>query len=375
MNRSERRESSGSAAEFVEWLDAFLPVGYYDNDHTFAADWQLRRDYQVALFEAGWLQPHWEPEFGGRSLTPADSLAVRLAEATAAAPKLYAIGSVHVVAPTLRTYGTDEQRARLLVPALRGDERWCLGMSEPESGSDLASLRTRGRIEGDTIVVDGRKIWTSQAHWAKWCLLYCRTDATAPKHRGISCVALDMELAGVTAQPIRMADDKDEVFCEVDFVDVRAPREAMIGSPGDGWRIVTGALTDERDMLWLMNYAALLRIHASLPKWLASDPDLAPLLGRSLADVIAIRATGVRARAKEARSLPNPEFMTLKLLCSESLVRAWDLVAASSGATSIADTSFANDEFEALTATIYGGTSEVQRDIVGERALGLPRHR
>lgn len=363
------------AGEFLSWLKEFLPSDYYEDDHTFKEDWGLRREYQIALFEGGWLQPHWEPALGGQSLTPEESLRIRLAEADVGAPKLFAIGNVHIVAPTLRVNANIEQQERLLVPALRGDERWCLGMSEPQAGSDLGSLRTRGRIIGDTVVVDGRKIWTSQAHWAKWCLLYCRTDVEAPKHRGISCLTLDMESEGVTPHPIRMADDNTEQFCEVELVDVHVPLSCMVGSPGDGWRIVTSALTDERDMLWLMNYAAVLRVHRRLPTGVAGQPDLGQLLGRSLADSMAVRAVGTAAREKEARSIPNPEFMTLKLMCSEALVRAWDLWATAGGPAAVIDRDLVPDEFEALTATIYGGTSEVQRDIIGERALGLPRYR
>ena len=149
----------------------------------------------------------------------------------------------------------------------------------------------------------------------------------------------------------------------------------MVGSPGDGWRILTNALTDERDMLWLMSYAALLRFHRRLQSGLAPQPDLGQQLGRTLADAIAVRAVGMSARAKEARSIPNPEFMALKIMCSESLVRAWDSWATAGGSAAVGDRDLVPDEFEVLTATIYGGTSEVQRDIIGERALGLPRYR
>jgi alkylation response protein AidB-like acyl-CoA dehydrogenase len=363
------------AAEYREWLAGFLPAGYDGRDASYLEDWELRRDYQAALFEAGWLQPHWEPGLGGRGLTPVDSLAVRLEEASAGAPKLYALGSVHVAAPTLRAYGRPAQRDRMLVPALRGDERWCLGMSEPEAGSDLAGLRTRARIDGDELVIDGRKIWTSQAHWARWCLLYCRTDPGAPKHRGLSCVALDMTAPGVNVRPIRMADGGSEQFCVVELTDVRVPVSSLIGAPGDGWRIVTAALTDERDMLWLLNYQALLRTLRSVPEPAVDDPLLASAVGRSLADALAVRATGLRARAKTARGVASPEFLSLKLMCSHALGRAWDLSLAAAGARALAGHDLMIDELEALAATIFGGTSEVQRDIIGERALGLARFR
>lgn len=175
------------------------------------------------MFEAGWLQPTWPREHGGRSLGLRDAMEIRLEAAMRSAPKLPNIAGPNVAAPAIRQFGTPEQIERLLVPLLRGDEWWALGMSEPEAGSDFAGLRTRAERDGDVFRVNGHKIWTTQAHLSRWCTLYARTDPQAPKHRGISCLILDLQSPGVRIEPIRMASVSDETFCEVFLDDVEVP--------------------------------------------------------------------------------------------------------------------------------------------------------
>ena len=361
-------------AAYSAWLDEFLPpdwsVRRAEQDH----DWELRRRYQRALFEAGWLQPTWEPALGGRSLGRDAALAVRMEEARRRAPKLYGLGAVHVVAPAIRRYGTPEQCERFLVPALRGDERWCLGMSEPEAGSDFASLRTTARRDGDRFVVTGQKIWTSQAHWARWSTLYCRTDPDAPRHQGISCLLLDMQAPGVTVRPIRMATGADEQFCEVFLDEVSVPVDALLGPLHGGWSVAMGALEDERDMIWIMNAAAIEDGLQSVADVVDVD-DGARMeeLGRRLADLGALRANGLRTVSRADGEAPGPEFHTLKLLGSETLQRVWALAVEVLGPDVYSAPAPTRAYLDSLAATIYGGTSEVQRNILAERVLGLPR--
>ncbi|MGH3525598.1 MAG: acyl-CoA dehydrogenase family protein, partial [Mycobacterium sp.] len=216
-------------AEFAGWLTDFLPNDYTEHYREYRWDLTLRRDYQRAAFEAGWLQPTWPAEHGGRSLDLRTAMEVRLESALRSAPKLPNIAGPNVVAPAIRQFGTPEQIDRLLVPVLRGDEWWALGMSEPEAGSDFAGLRTRaetdgvGGPDGKVFRVNGRKIWTTQAHQSRWCTLYARTDPAVPKHRGISCLVLDLRSPGVTIKPIRMASNSDETFCEMFLDDVEIP--------------------------------------------------------------------------------------------------------------------------------------------------------
>lgn len=362
---------SDAVGEFAAFLDATLPADHAERLDHYRHDDRLRADYQVAAFEAGWLVPEWEPELGGHGLSPLDALAVRIEGARRQTPRTLNVQGVGVVAPALRRFGTAEQRERLLVPVLRGEQWWALGMSEPGSGSDLASLRTTARRDGDVFVVSGQKIWTTQAHQSRWCTLYVRTDPDAPRHAGISCLILDLHAPGVDIRPIRRAAESVDAFCEVFLDDVRVPAANLLGPEGQGWRVATESLAHERDMIWINNWVDVER---SLAPVLASElaPDLAARAGRLLADAEALRFTGLRTVLRRTAGAPVPEFFVLKLLGSETAQAAAQLALDVHGLTSPA---LFDDLVESLGATIYGGTSEIQRDLIGEKVLGLPRDR
>ncbi|BBZ13074.1 acyl-CoA dehydrogenase family protein [Mycobacterium branderi] len=361
---------SDVVAEFGAWLTDFLPDDYYTGYREYRWDLGLRRDYQRACFEAGWLQPTWPREHGGRSLGLRDAMEIRLEAAMRSAPKLPNIAGPNVAAPAIRQFGTPEQIERLLVPLLRGDEWWALGMSEPEAGSDFAGLRTRAERDGDVFRVNGHKIWTTQAHLSRWCTLYARTDPQAPKHRGISCLILDLQSPGVRIEPIRMASVSDETFCEVFLDDVEVPVANLLGPCNGGWDVALASLHHERQMIWIMNWVEIQR---GLQFTLAQKaPDLVEL-GSLLADAEALRATGYRALHNELENRPSPEADILKLLGSVTLQRVWELSAAAAGPASSTDPDLLFERQDALAATIYGGTSEIQRNIIAERLLGLPK--
>jgi alkylation response protein AidB-like acyl-CoA dehydrogenase len=316
---------------------------------------------------------------------------VRLEGALRSAPKLPNIAGPNVAAPAIRQFGTAEQIDRLLVPLLRGDEWWALGMSEPEAGSDFAGLRTRAEREGDVFRIHGRKIWTTQAHLSRWCTLYARTDPAAPKHRGISCLILDLESPGVTIEPIRMASVSDETFCEVLLDDVEVPAANLLGPYNGGWQVALSSLHHERQMIWIMNWVEIQRgldsirdaeracLYSDTPsssvqtRTLAPEGDVFAELGSLLADAEALRTTGYRALYNELAGRPTPEADVLKLLGSVTLQRVWELDAAAAGPRSITDPDLLFERQDALAATIYGGTSEIQRNIIAERLLGLPK--
>jgi alkylation response protein AidB-like acyl-CoA dehydrogenase len=377
------------AGEFTAWLAEFLPRDYYRRYREYRWDIGLRRDYQRAAFEAGWLQPTWPAEHGGRSLDLPVAMEIRLTAALRSAPKLPNIAGPNVVAPAIRQFGTQGQIDRLLVPLLRGDEWWALGMSEPEAGSDFAGLRTRAECDGTVFRVNGRKIWTTQAHQSRWCTLYARTDPAAPKHRGISCLILDLHSAGVTVKPIRMASNSDETFCEMFLDDVEVPVDNLLGGQGGGWQVALSSLQHERQMIWIMNWVEIKRgldsvreracLRADTPsndvqtRTLAQEGSIYAELGSLLVDAEALRATGYRALRDELEGRPSPQADILKLLGSLTLQRVWELSAAAAGTSSITDEDLLFERQDALAATIYGGTSEIQRNIIAERVLGLPR--
>ena len=381
--RRERRMTQAElqtdlVAEYAAWLTGFLPNDYYERYREYRWDIGLRRAHQRAAFEAGWLQPTWSPEHGGRSLGLAEAMEIRLEAAMRSAPKLPNVAGPGVAAPGIRQFGTAAQIDRLLVPLLRGDEWWALGMSEPEAGSDFASLRTRAVRDGDVFRVKGRKIWTTQAHQSRWCTLYARTDPDAPKHRGISCLILDLDSPGVTIEPIRMASISDETFCEVILDDVEIPADSLLGPVNGGWQVAMSSLNHERQMIWIMNWVEIQRGLSSVRDSRATHDDYASgevftELGSLLADAEALRATGYRALNNELAGRPSPEADILKLLGSQTLQRVWELSAAAAGPRSIDDTDLLFERQDALAATIYGGTSEIQRNIIAERLLGLPK--
>ena len=374
MDLRETDEQREVRADYAAWLSNLLPDDYYDKYDDYRWDLPLRRAHQVAAFEAGWLQPAWPREHGGRSLGPLEALTVRLESAMRAAPKLPNIQGVGVVAPGLRAFGTTEQKERLLVPVLRGDEWWALGMSEPGAGSDFAGLRTRAVRDGDRYLVNGQKIWTTQAHESRWATLYVRTDPDAPKHRGISCLILDMESRGVSVRPIRMATITDETFCEVFLDDVEVPVSSLLGAENDGWKVAMSSLDHERDMIWIMNWVEISRgLRSVQQRGQALDDHQLVELGRRLADAEALRMTGYRSLTAGLRGERSTEFYILKLLGSEALQRTWDLAATVAGPEGLADPALMFERHDALAATLYGGTSEVQRNIIGERVLGLPK--
>lgn len=358
-------------AEFGAWLSDFLPEDYYRRYREYRWEIPLRRDYQRAAFEAGWLQPTWPREHGGRSLGLRDAMEIRIEAAVRSAPKLPNIQGPCVAAPGIRQFGTPEQIDRLLVPLLRGDEWWALGMSEPEAGSDFAGLRTRAERDGDMFRVNGHKIWTTQAHESRWCTLYVRTDPDAPKHRGISCLILDLASPGVRIEPIRMSSISDETFCEVFLDDVEVPVANLLGPLHGGWAVAMSSLHHERQMIWIMNWVEIKRGLDSARAH-ATD-DLYTELGTLIADAEALRATGYRALDNELAGRPSPEADIMKLLGSVTLQRVWELSAAAAGPASTADPDLLFERQDALAATIYGGTSEVQRNIIAERLLGLPK--
>jgi alkylation response protein AidB-like acyl-CoA dehydrogenase len=351
----------------------------------FARAWQRR------LHEGGWAGIAWPAAYGGRGAGAMESLIWFEEYARARAPSLIQLSvGTSLVGPTLIDHGQEWQRKRFLAPILRGDELWCQGFSEPNAGSDLAALRTRGELRGDEIVVTGQKIWTSFAHQADWCILVVRTDPDAPKHRGLTFLLVDMKSPGITVRPLREMTG-EAWFNEVFFDAVRVPRAHVVGEIDRGWDVVVGTLSVERG-----SSAQHARLEVDVERLLAlakrtpyrgrpasRDPRLRRVLAELAAGARVLRMTSYRNAARlEETGRPGPEGSILKLAWSELDQRVKDTALEILGLAglvpegdplAVEDGYWAHELLWSRASTIYAGTSEVQRNIIAQRALGLPR--
>ena len=403
--------------QFEDWLDANLPqpTEMAERKHSSAhlPDWA--RAWQRRLFDDGWLVPGWPPELGGRNATPAEQMAYFEVVAERQVPRALNPQGLSICAASIMDHGTADQQARFAVPTLKGELTWCVGMSEPNAGSDLASLSTRAERRGDCFVVNGQKVWTSGAHEADYCLCYVRTDPEAPKHRGISVLIIDMASPGIECRPLPELTDRTHIdFNEVFFTDVEVPAENLVGELHGGWALAQGSLRHERAMLWVMNVSTFerqvegLRRMGARPdgagRTLGDDPRFAEAFAELAMDAQAMRCLGYRGFAKATRGEVPAEHMILKLYTSESDRRAAQLGTEVQGAGALdldgvgpnrwddfdhahfgdraldpaltapfADGPWAVQYLRSFAGTIAGGTSEIQRNIVAERVLGLPR--
>jgi alkylation response protein AidB-like acyl-CoA dehydrogenase len=345
-------------------------------------DLEAGRDYLRALDDGGWAVPTWPLEYGGRGATPAQAAIVAQELVHFAVPDLYPyVIGLAIAGPTLVAHATPEQCARWL-PAIRnGDEIWCQLFSEPDAGSDLASLATRAVRDGDQWRVTGAKVWSSRAHYSQRGLLLARTDPHVPKHAGITAFALDMQAAGVTVSPLRQMNG-DTHFSEVHFDHAPVADADRIDAPGNGWRVARTALAHERGAGavggggWGADLKGRL-VDLVRRRGATADPLVRQRLAATIIELEVARLTARRARdAARAGRAPGPEGSGSKLRGSDGLKAAASLALDVLGADGIAGVD-GDDEWQTLFLTspsisIRGGTDEIQRNIVGERVLGLP---
>jgi alkylation response protein AidB-like acyl-CoA dehydrogenase len=340
-----------------EWLEGGIP------------EWA--RTWQATLFDHGWLVPGYPPELGGRDATDVQTLVYFEELATRGVPRSLHFPGYAIVAPSLLEFGTDEQRT--LVPAaLRGDTVWCIGMSEPGAGSDLASMRTRAVLDGERFVVNGQKVWTSYAMWAEQCFCYVRTGAPDSKQRGLSVLIIAMDTPGIEVRPLHQITGGAD-FAEVFFTDVEVPSQNLVGALDDGWRVTMGSLAHERAGLWLewiggldhvfRRVADLARAHGVI-----DDPVVRRRLIGAYEELAGLRALGYKGFATYAKGGAAPEHALLKLATSELRQRLAELA---QDLDTSPDTR--RDFLGSFAGTIGGGTSEVQRNAIAHHVLGLPR--
>ncbi len=340
------------------------------------------RTWNNLLADGGWTGIDWPAEHGGRGLGLAHQvvLAEELDRARAPSP-LNPIGLANI-APSIMAFGTEDQTQRYLRPMLRGDEIWCQGFSEPDAGSDLASLACRGQRQGDDWVISGQKVWNTYGQLADWCELLVRTDPTASKHRGITCFLVDMHTPGVEVRPLRTATG-DEDFCELFFDEVCIPDSARLGPEGDGWTVAMATLSFERSGVANLHIRTRRHVRELIDEVRAAGRADDPVVRQSLAqlwiEAELQRLLSERATRRALLGLPpGPEGSLIKLVWSRVGQQLPLLATTILGPDTLVDgdgpmKSWGTLAMGARSLTIAGGTTEVNKNILAERVLGLPR--
>jgi alkylation response protein AidB-like acyl-CoA dehydrogenase len=387
--------------EFRGWLEANLPRDQRSEQEVAEEvheemhegdrdDWKRRLAWHKKMHAAGWVGISWPKQYGGRGATITQQLIYNEELAKVNAPMLVNGLGIMLVGPTLMQWGTEEQKKRYVPKILSADEIWCQGYSEPSAGSDVASLRTRAVEEGDYFVINGQKVWTSDAHHADYCILLTRTDPEAPKHKGISYIVVDMHSPGVTVRPLVQITG-DANFNEVFFEDVKVPRKNLVGEKNQGWQVAITTLMFERsgigggrDLMGqvreLIDLARMVP-HNGGTAWESSS--VRQRISGFACEAAALKYTGYRQLTRRLKGLPpGPEGSLLKLCTSELNLRMNKFAMELLGPYAQMEfkSPFALDHgkwsyrmLASRALTIAGGTSEIQHNIIGERVLGLPK--
>ena len=383
--------------EVRSWLSKNLPKDWSSKVQA-ASDvpreeaYDFLRKWQSRMYEAGLVGLTWPKESGGRGLTFMEEMILQEEMALAKAPPVLNILAVGMAGPTINAYGTEEQKRRYPPKMLSCEEIWCQGYSEPNSGSDLAALQTRAVKDGDYYVINGQKVWTSLAHIADWMMLLARTDPAAPKHKGITYFLLDMHSPGVTVKPLKQITG-DAEFNEVYFDNVRVHESQILGGLNNGWAVGLTTLMYERLAL---GFGLQVRLRIALDGLVdlarrssknggpaTKDPVMRQKLAQMWIDTEVFKYTGARAITKLLKGeLPGPEASTGKMMWVEGHQRLQELAMELEGpyAQLTKGSRWAVENglwqygfLRSRANSIEGGTTEIQRNIIGERVLGLPK--
>jgi alkylation response protein AidB-like acyl-CoA dehydrogenase len=365
--------------ELRAWFAANDPGEEPDGEEDLRYAW--RRDFQRRLAEGGWAAVHWPREYGGRGATLTESAIFFEELGRSGAPLPANVLGLLLAGPTIMTWGTEAQRERYLSPILTADEIWCQGFSEPDAGSDLASLKTRAVRDGEEWVLSGQKVWTSAAQYSKWCMLVARSDPAAPKHKGLTYFLLDMEQEGVQIRPLRQITGEPE-FNELFLDGARVPAENVLGGEGNGWKVALTTLMNERAGLGFFLQVRLRQlldhlIEEAAREGLLEDPVVADRLGELHLRTELVRLTAYRGlTAIERYGQPGPEGSLTKWMWSDTNQRLTQFAAELLGPRALrAEDPWSYELLRARGNSIEGGTTEVLKNIVAERVLGLPKSR
>ena len=399
-------EDEAFRAEIRTWLKDNLPKGWFDKDFEMSAEERKKfnDEWPTKLFEGGWICATWPKEYGGKGLTTMQGVVLAEEFAAAKAPMRADFFGDTLVGPTLLQWGTEEQKKEFLPKILNGSMRWCQGFSEPNSGSDLASLKTEAVLDGEEWVINGQKVWTTQGHHADYCFLLTRTDKDAPKHKGISYLLVPMRQPGVEVRGIVQPDGTAE-FCEVFFTNARCPKDNVVGGVNNGWVVTNSTLAFERGMSATTGYRRFeseykAMVRGAKENGAIKDPVIRQRLMEYYTKIQILRINGLRSLSTTLMGKKDPSMAALgatnKMFWTEMHKAAMELALDIQGADSMLVDSAMGDGnwpgtarekrregypvssrmsafFFSRSETIWGGTSQIQRNIVGERVLGLPK--
>jgi len=406
MDMSYPAEAESFRSEIRSWLEDNLPAGWFDPDFEMSAEERraFNEQWPAKLYAGGWICATWPEEYGGKGLTTMQGVVLSEEFARAKAPLRADFFGDTLVGPTILQWGTEEQKNAFLPQILRGEVRWCQGFSEPNSGSDLASLKTTAVLDGDEGVINGQKVWTTGGHHADYCFLLTRTDADAPKHKGISYLLVPMRQPGIEVRGIVQPDGTAE-FCEVFFDNARCPKDNVVGGVNEGWKVANSTLAFERGMSATTSYRRFedeykLMLVEAERRGLLCDLHIRQRLMRYYTKIQLLRINGLRSLTSTLNKTKDPGVAALgatnKMFWSEMHREAMELCLDIYGAESmLINTGPASGSwpgtgrdkrregypvsammsafFFSRSETIWGGTSQIQRNIVGERVLGLPK--
>jgi len=375
--------------EFRAWLAANVPAEWAGSTNSEDRSDYLKylQDWQRKLYEGGWAGISWPQQYGGRGVSLMEQAIFQEELARTNTPQLIGTIGLSLVGPTIIAMGTEEQKERYLVPILSGEEVWCQGFSEPNAGSDLASLSTKATRDGDDFVVNGQKIWTSLAQLADWCLLLVRTDTAAPKHKGITCLLVNMRSEGISVRPLRQMSG-DSGFNEVFFSNVHVPVAQVLGKVDHGWTTAITALMNERanlgtgmQVVFKRNLEALIaRAHTVERNGgrASEDPIVRQKLAQAYLELEILRLNTNRALTSLSKTgIPGPEGSIQKLYWSEWNQRmqqtAQEILGPYGQLSDFDNGMWQYGYLRTRGNTIEAGTSEIQRNIIAERVLGLPK--
>jgi alkylation response protein AidB-like acyl-CoA dehydrogenase len=370
--------------ELRSWLQSNHPGQEPQGDE---AGFEFRRNWQRKLDEGGWAGVAWPTEYGGRGATLIEQAIFNEEVVRARTPTVANVLGLAMGGPTVIAHGTEEQKKRYLPAILSAEEIWCQGFSEPDSGSDLASLKTRAVRDGDEWVVTGQKVWTTLAHHAKWCMLVARTDTDAPKHKGLTYFLMDMEQDAVQVRPLVQITGEAE-FNELFLEEARIPNDNIVGGEGNGWAVAITTLMHERATLafglQVQVQIALRQLleHARSSRGLnggaaSEDPVIRQRIAQLMIEAEVLRLNAYRSLSATMRSgVPGPEGSLGKWHWSEVNQTLTELAMDIAGPHAmIAENDWTYRFLRARANSIEGGTTEILKNIVAERVLGLPRMR